>query len=240
MYHSVTFGDKNTYDDWRLVPSSRPLFVPPPVKTNYIDLPGSNGKLDLTEVLNGYPVYENRVGSMEFIVLNGYVSWDSRYAQISNYLHGKRMKAVLEDDPYWYYEGRFSVNEWRSEKDWSRIVIDYDVYPFKRELYDSSEPWLWDPFNLENGVVRDYSDITIGNTEGGTIVDLQGSEEPVIPVIIVNSSDGLGMEIGYNGVTYHLNDGENRNVGIIISPGASKMIIMGKGKITIKYRGGSL
>ena len=237
MYHSVTFGDKNTYDDWHIVPSSRPLFAPPPVKTNYIDLPGSNGKLDLTDILNGYPVYENRIGSMEFIVLNGYGEWQNRYSDICNYLHGKKMKAVLEDDPAWYYEGRFAVNEWRSEKDWSRIVIDYDVYPYKKEIIDSIELWRWDPFNLETGVVREFNEITV---DGMVIVDVPGSTEMVAPMITVDSSDGNGMDIIYNGISFHLYDGENKNPSLIISQTASKMIIHGYGKISIIYRGGSL
>ena len=29
MYHSLTIGDKNTYDDWNLVPNEFPRFTPP-------------------------------------------------------------------------------------------------------------------------------------------------------------------------------------------------------------------
>lgn len=237
MYHSVTFGDKNTYDDWHIVPSSRPVFAPPPVKTNYIDLPGSNGKLDLTDILNGYPVYDNRTGSMEFIVLNGYGEWQDRYSEIANYLHGRRMKAILEDDPGWYYEGRFSINEWRSEKDWSRIVIDYDVYPYKKEMTDSTEFWKWDPFNLEIGCIREFNEIDVDGTK---IIEVPGSTEMVAPVFTIASTYGNGMDIGYNGLTFHLYDGESKNPNLIISQTASKMIITGHGKITIAYRGGSL
>ena len=153
MYHSVTFGDKNTYDDWHIVPSSRPLFSMPSVKEKYIDLPGSDGSIDLSEAITGYPVYANRTGSMEFIVLNGYGQWYDRYSEIADYLHGKYMLAFLEDDPNWYYIGRFSLNEWRSEKDWSRIVINYNVEPYKWSFVTTNEPWLWDPFNFETGVI---------------------------------------------------------------------------------------
>lgn len=240
MYHSVTFGDKNTYDDWHLVPSSRPLFAPPPVKTNYVDLPGTNGKLDLTDVLNGRPVYDNRTGSMEFIVLNGYGEWQNRYSEISNYLHGKKMKAVLEDDPAWYYEGRFSVNEWRSEKDWSRIVIDYNVYPYKKEVIDSIEPWKWDPFNFEEGIIREFKDIVVLDVNGGAVLDIPGTSEMIAPLIKIESRDGNGLDIFYGGITYHLYDGDNKNPNLILSSETSKMIIQGNGKITIIYRGGSL
>lgn len=240
MYHSITFGDKNTYDDWHLVPSSRPVFAPPPVKTTYLDLPGANGKLDLTDALNGHPMFENRTGSIEFIVLNDYGEWQNRYSEISNYLHGKKMKAVLEDDPGWYYEGRFSVNEWASEKDWSRITIDYDLYPYKKEVVDSLEDWKWDPFDLVNGIIREFRGIKVDEVNGATVVDVPGSYEMIAPLIIVESSDGKGMTMLYGGVEYHLYDGENKNPNLIIANTTSQMIIHGNGKITIAYRGGSL
>lgn len=237
MYHSVTFGDKNTYDDWHIVPSSRPLFAPPPVKTNYVDIPGSNGKLDLTDALNGYPVYDNRTGSMEFIVLNGFGQWQERYSAISNYLHGQKMKAYLEDDPGWYYEGRFSVNEWRSDKDWSRIVIDYDVYPYKKEITDSISDWEWDPFNFEEGIIREFKEITVN---GSTTIEVTGSEEFVAPLITVNSTDGNGMDLLYDGITYHVYDGENKNPNLLIKKTSASMLVTGNGTISILYRGGSL
>ena len=72
-YHSVNFGDKNTWDDWKLVPSNRPVIDPPTQKTNYIDIPGADGSLDISTALTGYPVYNDRVGSIEFIVMNDYI-----------------------------------------------------------------------------------------------------------------------------------------------------------------------
>lgn len=237
MYHSITFGDKNTYEDWHIVPSSRPLFAPPPVKTNYVDVPGANGKLDLTDSLNGHAVYDNRTGSIEFIVLNGYGEWQNRYSEICNYLHGKTMKAILEDDPAWYYEGRFSVNQWASEKDWSRITIDYDVHPYKKEMVDSVEEWKWDPFDLEEGIVREFNGITV---EGGKTIEVTGSYETISPLITVNSTDGNGMDIIYDGITYHLYDGANKNPNMILAKTARPMIIQGNGTVTILYRGGSL
>ena len=63
MYHSITFGTKNTWDDWHLIPKTRPLVNPPTVKTNYVDIPCGDGVLDLTETLACRPVHNNRNGS---------------------------------------------------------------------------------------------------------------------------------------------------------------------------------
>lgn len=131
MYHSVTFGTKNTWKDWKIVPSTRPVINPPPVKTQYVDIPGGNGSLDLTESLIGRAAYGNRTGSIEFIVADQDTPWVDIYQDIMNYVHGRRMTLVLEDDPDHYYTGRFAVNAWKSNKDWSRITIDYNLGPYK-------------------------------------------------------------------------------------------------------------
>ena len=137
MYHSVTFGNKHTWDNWHIAPSSRPVFNPPRQKVNTLDIQGGNGMIDLSESLTGYPVYNNREGSFEFIVMNDYKPWQETYSDIADYIHGQKMRAVLEDDPQYYYEGRFSVNSWKSDKDWSKITIDYNVSPYKMRKVDS-------------------------------------------------------------------------------------------------------
>lgn len=131
MYHSLTLGSKNTYDDWHIVPSSRPVFNPPKQKTNFINIPGGDGALDLSEALTGHPTYNNREGTLEFIVLNGYQEWNVLYDTILNYLHGKRMNVILEDEPDYYYSGRFAIDNWTSSKDNSTITISYVLDPYK-------------------------------------------------------------------------------------------------------------
>lgn len=237
MYHSVTFGNKNTWDDWHLIPSTRPLFNPPSVKTQYIDIPGANSQVDLTESLTGYPVYDNRTGSMEFNVVNGYQTWDVLYSEIMNYLHGKKMKAYLEDDPYFYYEGRFTVNEWKSDKYWSIITIDYNVYPYKKEPNTSLEDWLWDPFDFEYGIIREYGGLTVA---GSLSLEILGREEPVVPTIIVDSADGSGMVVKVGSKTYHLNEGSNVNPNIVVGSSNVTLQFTGQGTVSVRYQGGSL
>ncbi len=139
MYHSITIGDKNTWDDRHLIPASRPLFNPPTIKENMVDIPGGDGVLDLTASLAGRPTYNNRTGSWTFYVQNGFKDWTVLYSEIMTYLHGQEFKAVLEDDPAYYYEGRFSVNQWKSDKDYSQIVINYNVEPYKKEISNTGK-----------------------------------------------------------------------------------------------------
>lgn len=150
-YHSITIGGKNTWDDWHLIPTSRPVFNPPSVKTNYVEVPGAQGVLDLTEASFGEVLYNNREGSLEFIVVNDtWPSWNIAKHTIINYLHGKEYTAILDDEPNYLYKGRFTLNEWRSNNNgtWSTIVIDYNLEPFKYTVDYAGDDWLWDPFHF--------------------------------------------------------------------------------------------
>lgn len=95
MYHSITFGTKNTWDDWHLIPKTRPLFNPPPVKTKFVEVPGGDGSLDLSVALTGRPMYGNRTGSFEFYVENGHKNWSVLYSEIMAYLHGRKLMVYI-------------------------------------------------------------------------------------------------------------------------------------------------
>ena len=141
-YHSITIGDKNTWDDWHLVPSSRPLVAPPPVKTSYVEIAGGDGALDLTESLTNRPTYGMRTGSWEFIVVNKgqlpysgtFSKWCDLYSEIMAYLHGKSLRVILDDEPGYYYTGRLSVSNWTSAPGNSTITINYTLSPYKTSL----------------------------------------------------------------------------------------------------------
>ena len=194
--HSITIGSKNTWEDWHLQPSSRPVVAPPNQKTNFIDIPGSNGHLDLSEVPMGYPVYENRTGSWEFIVVNGYRDWDLVYSDIMNYLHGRTMQVILDDDPGYYYEGRLTVSNWTSNTDgtWSTIEISYNLGPFKYSVINSLDDWLWDPFDFENDVIPEgyFSKIEIEPEDEWVEFDYSRfiGRAPVVPIVSVENPEG--------------------------------------------------
>lgn len=234
MYHSITIGDKNTWDDWHLIPATRPLFNPPPVKFNLQDVPGGDGMINLTKALAGRPTYGNRTGSWTFYVENGFKDWTALYSEIMVYLHGQELRAILEDDPAYYYEGVFSVNEWKSDKNWSQIVIDYNVGPYKKEIANTGSDWLWDPFNFETGIIRNYKNLSVLTT---LTVVVEGDMMDSIPVIICSAS---GMSVQYEGTTYSLSKGANTINDIVLHTGPNTLVFSGQGTITIENTGGRL
>lgn len=232
MYHSITIGNKNTWDDWHLIPATRPLFNPPPVKTNYVEIPGADGVLDLTTVMTGKPLYNNRTGSWTFYVQNGFKDWATLYSEIMVYLHGSEYDAILEDDPMFYYTGRFSVNQWKSDPNWSTITIDYNVSPYKQYRIDNK--FLWDAFEFPTGIVRYYKDHPVSGTFRLTVI---GDMMETTPVIISSVS---GMKVTFGGKTYSLNQGANMIKDIIVSEGENNFTFTGYGNISIQLVGGRL
>lgn len=241
MYHSIMFGDKNTWDDWHLIPQTRPVFLPPDAKTSYVEVPGADGKIDLTESLTGSILYKNRQGTIQFYVDNGHEEWDVLYSKIMNYLHGQKMNAILEDDPSFYYEGRFSVNTWKSEKHRSEIAIDYDVAPYKIDIQSSKEDWLWDPFNFEVGIIREYNNVRVN---GELTLEFIGSRRAYIPVfdtVLDNSANPIILRwSSIPDKSFGLQNGRSKFPDVKIKNNTTIMTFTGYGVVTIDYRGGSL
>lgn len=247
-YHSIRIGDKNTWDDWHLIPTSRPKFNMPNVKTNYVDIPGGDGVLDLTTALTGRPTYGNRQGSFEFLVINDYGEWYERYSDIATYLHGKEFKAILDDDPDWYYEGRFALNEWKSDKDWSKITINYNVGPYKKSILSSGDKWLWDTFCFgytEGGVevpgdkIESIKNIIVNGTFTVTYTGDVYESSPIISCSKYQNTD-LSMTVTINNKTFTLFQGTNVLESITFSTGPNELVFNGVGIVSIENTGGRL
>ena len=147
---------RNTWTTWHLIPTKRPAVTPPEPVVKKVQIPGRHGELDFSTYLTGNMVYGERTGSWEFVVDNDHESWTTIRDSMAEYLHGKRMSCVLEDDPSYMYTGRFTVGPWDSGANNSRITVNYALYPYKANWLSTnmgSANWLWDPFNFEMDAV---------------------------------------------------------------------------------------
>lgn len=229
----ITIGEKHTGRDWGLNLTGIILPMPEP-KYNTISIPGFDGSLDLTE-FSGRVVYENREGvEFHFSANDGSPeAWLARYSEISNYLHGQRRKVILDTDLGYYYMGRMSINEEKTDYYMSEIVIGGTLEPYKYDLQSSLDDWLWDSFNFVDGVIREYKDIAV---DGTLTIIIPGREMPVVPTILVSTP----MTVAYKGKNYALKAGSNKIYGISIMLGENTLTFMGTGMVTIEYRGGRL
>ena len=166
--------------------------------------------------------------------MNGYEDWVSIYQKAMNYLYGIKRKVILEDDPNYYYEGRVWVNQWKSGSTNSSITINYKLEPYKKDIISSTDPWLWDPFNFETGIIRYSANIEVNGTRVVTIDS--GSTQRVIPSFVSSAA----MTMIYKGTTYNLVAGNNQFLDIIIDQNVAEFTFNGTGTVTIQYRGGVL
>lgn len=250
MYYSVKFdvmnavsdtiiGTYNTYEDWFLVPTSRPVIELPAQKTNYAEIPGASGKLDLTYILTKYPVYENRSGSLDFAVLNdhqGY-SWMDILEMITRSINGKRVRAYLEDDPDYYYEGHWLLRNWKSNNNrtWSEVTIEYDVDPYKYYKTDKT---------FTKSSSQGSRTISFTNDDVGAM--------PVVPLISVSNTDSTGItvsltnsELGITDLTKRItSNGNHKFYDLVLSKMSDNntctLSLFGSGQVTVSFRKGEL
>ena len=204
----------------------------------FIEIPGADGMLDLTTYLTGGPVYGQRNGSLSFKIANGIENIETIRSKMVNTIHGKRMAIVLDDDPDYYYEGRFTVGNIEPASDYSGITITYqlDTYKLRIKSYGSDYPTLWDTFNFETDY--DYSILypsVIVNNSTKTFYIYAENYPFQLSAIWVSGN----VDVSFGGVTKNLHAAGSVNLGTA-SNGSNTLTITGTGSVKIYWRGGSL
>ena len=111
--NGVTIGEKHSYNDFGLILSSV-VISPPKPQTKSVAVPMRDGSIDLTEAVTNEVKFNDRTITMTFSVIDPINTWSAKVSEIQNYIHGKRLKIILDKDCAFYYIGRVSVNEWTS------------------------------------------------------------------------------------------------------------------------------
>lgn len=230
--NGVRFGDIHTYDEWKLILTSVDISFPD-IKTEKTNIPGADGELDFTESLTNDVKYKNRKITFNFVMVQERSLWTSLMSTIANYLHGKDFKIILDNDLNFFYKGRAKVNQFKSDKSIGKIVIEADVDPYKYDLISSAEDWLWDPFNFEDGIINETKDLTVN---GELTVNIYGRRKLVSPKFVCQNA----LQCIFEGQTYNFTPGTNYAPNIQIREGKNTLKFIGKGTVSIEYRGGSL
>ena len=234
MSTGVTFDDRiHTERDWGLKLLSVYIPMPDP-KTQILDIPGGDGSIDLTEI-NGRPAYNDRDGvELVFDLMDGsYESWFLKYSQFAAEVHGRKVKMVLDDDPDHYYMVRLKLDGKKSNPVYGQITFSGTAEPFKYDLTATNEPWLWDTFNFETGIIRELEDVKI-TKDNRTITVSGGGEIDDSPEFIVSQADNL--KLVYKGRIYTLKTGENRFPAVRVGKEDVQLKFVGTGELAIKYR----
>lgn len=227
----VTFGTKHSYKDFGLILTSKTVNLPD-LKTETQDVPGMDGELDLTDAITDDVKFKNRKLSFTFTVIDPVKQFFIVLSEVTNFLHGKRLRVVMDDDKNFYYEGRCKVNQFKTDKRTATIIIDCDVEPFKTEINSAGEPWIWDTFSFVDGIIY----VNEVKVSGSATINLINRRKIVSPTFTCTSA----ITVSFNSSTYSIPKGTTTVLDIRLQEGDNYVTFRGTGTVTIQYKGGSL
>ena len=229
----------HTYDDWGLYITNTDCIGEPEQYTRYVEVPGRQGKIDLTGVLSAAPVFLSRKIKINLAGTRYRTRWDGVISTFRNEVMGHKCKIIFDNDPDHYWYGRIGIIDFSSALNLGKFTIDIpDADPYKYSTSTSADPWLWDPFNFETGVITYIGGVTI--TGSGSITIHKG-HMPTTPNIVVSALQSSTFTVTYGGKTYSLTVGSNLIPSIKVG-GSSDVTLDFTGSATVQvvYRGGSL
>jgi hypothetical protein len=203
----------NTWYDWGLILTGKNLTLAEP-KTNYVDIDGMSGSLDLSEVLTGEITYKDRTITASFWTDKGSRKYrESLLNDIIANLHGKKIKIIEPDDPDHYLYGRVKIKSHTNNLAYMEFTIEATCEPWKYALTDTVR---------EVEVNGNDIDVVIYNHGVKTIS----------PTITVERS----IIIGFDGAQVLLTTGSYRVSDIKLRRGVNIITVGGTGKVVFTYK----
>lgn len=176
-------------------------FNPPELRTNYLDIPGMDGVLDLSEALTDDTNYEQRHDSMVFGVMYPR-EFEEMRTKLLNFLHGRDADYQLSWEPGYVYHGRFMADAAYSRLHYGEIRFAVDADPWRRA----------DPVHLEIPAAQ------------GVEAHLPNRRRRVSPTILTHSE----TVIGYKTQSWVLDPGETYLNELVLDPGDNVVFIDSK------------
>ena len=222
----VTIGEKHSYRDWGIILSSK-VISPPEPQINKVDVPLRDGSIDLTEALTSDVKYKDRTITLNFTVTDR-STWTAKVSEIQNYLHGKQLKIVFDDDLAFYYFGRVSVNKWATDKAIGSLAVECKVEPFKYDMFSSAVDWEWDIFDFNEGILNETGQLIV---DGETTIPLICRRKRMFPIFTASTA----MTVEFEGEVFDLAKGEQKLYGLFLHEGVNELTFKGNGTVSIDY-----
>lgn len=207
----IWFDDVHS-DDLNLVLSK--VSIPPAtVRTNFVDIPGTDGSVDLTEAL-GKVNYKDRECTFTLTILPPDDSEDKK-REVSNLVNGKRCKIILDKDPDYYWIGRCGIKEYKAAKNIHQITVKATVAPYKLKRY-----------------------ITEVHVDAGENVSvrLRNGRRAVVPTITTTAA----TTIVFGDITHELSAGTHKLLDVVLVEGFNQLTVTSSGTVKFSYQEGDL
>ncbi len=212
----VYFGEIHSYYDLNLILAP---FTPAPAipQTNFLEVPGRDGLLDLTEA-HGEVKYNSRDFEFLFTIdSSDGMTFDEKVSQVSNALNGRKFKITLDRDPDYYWLGRCVVDKYAQNKLIGQILVKATVDPYKLK--------------------QSATNLTVALSSSEKTVEAENGRLAVVPVIECTDDN---TKITYGNTTFTLNAGTHKILNIRFVEGTNVLKLKGSGTITFTWQEGEL
>ena len=213
MYNTeITFGAFHSYRDLNLILTSGVKIGTPDVKTEEVEVLGSDGTIDYTEYF-GEIFYKNRSLTFPFTIkAKTPEDIDQVYKDVCKKIHGKKVEIVLDWDTDYYFKGRITVGELTHQKRIGTFTITCDCEPYRYK-----------------------NDVTVSAcaVSGTTTVTYINDQKNVTPQFKISSP----MTISFENVTTTIKtDGTFTVPGIVFKEGENVVTYTGHGTVEVSYQ----
>lgn len=205
---TVRFDGMDSYADYGLIRKGVTVGSPA-VKTETVDVPGADGTLDLTEYF-GEPLYDNRELEMEFQCVPG-SGFHAAFSKLYNAIHGKRCRIQLSEDPDFYYVGRVSVDEWKTNERTGDITVTADCEPYKYRALET---------------------VRTVEVSGETTETFANLRKTVVPTFELS----VEMQIRQGDSTFSATSGTWSDGRLRLRQGDNALTFIGTGTATVRYQ----
>lgn len=185
-------------------------------KTEYMDLPGGNGRLDTSTVLtDGEPVYGDRTLTATFECSEGTrLEREDRISRMVNWLDGWRMNITLPDDPLHYITGRVHVKRLYNDPAHASVQVDAICSPWR--------------YNVAETVVGLQATATAQTT-----ALINSGRLALVPTLTIAGGEVL---LASGGASWALSAGVYALPDLYLRSGSTYITYSGTGSLLVTYR----
>jgi phage-related protein len=210
----IRFGTKWAHADYGLIVAPYAIPMPEP-QTNYVEIPGRDGALDLSEAF-GTVRYADRIIPL---TLYARAPFDALISAFTSDVHGRRMNMIFDRDPTYYYDARVALEDLERHAGYCELSLKCRTKPYKLEHFETSMTVL---------------------PAGSATVTLTNTRMPVVPTITVSAEMTLTFTISAINYAVTLSAGAHVVPSLVLMEGETEIGITGTGSITFTYRKGAL
>lgn len=214
IFLGATINNEHTLRDWRAAITNSDIISVPEPNLTVLEIPGRNGRLDLSEALTGDVTYGNRTIKLELASSVNLQTWYEKCLNIFNTYHGKTVTVTFDDDLNHYYTGRASVSDPQRVRNGGSFIVTVDADPFR---YSVSEKII------TATVSSSASSVTKTLTNSG--------RKPLCPRINANKA----CQLISGDVTYQLIQGNQTVPALTLPPGNTSVKIQASGGATVTF-----